>query len=139
MARTLIVMALLLVPLGASAQQRKFFLTKDAVSATQATKACGPGFHMAATFELVDAGALRYDTTKGMTVADSGSGPPVGAQGWIHSGTGSPAWSCNGWTDRAEKNTGSVLFFAIEPVKGPSTQFSLVSCQGERSAWCIED
>ena len=139
MARALIVTVLLLFPLGASAQQRKFFLTKDAVPATQATKACGPAFHMASTFELVDPGALRYDTTKGMTVVDSGSGPPAGVQGWIHSGTAGPSWSCNGWTDRSEKNTGAVLIFAIEPVKGPSVQFSLVSCQGERSVWCIED
>src|SRR2546426_5941539 len=121
MARTLIVMALLLFPLGASAQQRKFFLSKDAVAATQPTKACGPGFHMAAAFELVDPGVLRYDTTKGMTVIDSGSGPPIGVQGWVHSGTAAPPWSCNGWTDRSEKNTGSVVIFVIEPVKGPST------------------
>jgi hypothetical protein len=139
MTRALIVTLLLLCPLAASAQQRKFFLTKDAAAATQALKACGPGFHMAATFELVDAGVLRYDTTKGMTMADSGSGPPVGVQGWIHSGTSAPPWCCNGWTDRSETNTGGVLLFAIEPVRGPSTQFSLVSCQGERSVWCIED
>ncbi len=139
MTRALIVTALLLFPLGASAQQRKFFLSKDAVATTGATKVCGPGYHMAAVFELADPAALRYDTTKGMTLVDSGSGPPVGVQGWIRSGTSGPTWSCNGWTDRAEKNTGTVLILGIEPVKGPSTQVSLMSCQGERSVWCIED
>jgi len=137
--RGLVVIVLVLLPLGASAQQRKFFLTKDAVAADQVTKACGAGFHMAAAFELLEPGALRYDFTKGMTLHDSGSGPPVGTPGWLHSGTAIPTWSCNNWTDKTEKFTGGMLFFGIEPAKGLTTQFLLVSCLGERSVWCIED
>jgi hypothetical protein len=65
---------------------RKFYLTQTLDNGSQALSACAAGYHMASLWEIFDPSNLKYDTTLGVTQADSGSGPPskeTTASGWI--------------------------------------------------------
>ena len=89
-------MAGLLVLLGlttgsvsvADAGTKKFYLTQSGANGSQALTACDGGYHMASIWEILDPSNLKYDTNRGRTLGDSGSGPPsLGAGvGWIRTG-----------------------------------------------------
>src|SRR5581483_1390297 len=86
------------------AAARKYYLTKATFAGDAAATACDPGYHMASRWEVVETTALQYDTRRGITAADSGSGPPTEEFGWIRTGyrpilTGGPGVSnCLAWS-----------------------------------------
>src|SRR5262245_44703036 len=73
---------------------RSFYLTKSPVQGNQVLSACGAGFHMASRFEIASLSGLVYDSKRGASSDDSGSGPPSsaatysssGPSGWIRTG-----------------------------------------------------
>jgi hypothetical protein len=85
---TLLALLLLaaLAPASAEAGGKKFFLSRNTVWGDQALDACGQGYHMASLWEIFDPTLLKYDTKRGGTLGDAGSGPPAGLQGWIRTG-----------------------------------------------------
>jgi hypothetical protein len=77
---------------------------------------------MASLWEILNVGTLKYDTTLGATLPDSGEGPPTDVYGWIR--TGGPAASfigdpggdagtvypnCSAWTSANGSGTAVAL------------------------------
>jgi len=92
---------------------RKFYLTKTLDhDGAEALSACAEGYHMASMWEIHEPSNLRYDTTLGLTTADSGFGAPIDS-GWIRTGfsangSTTPGRSnCNGWTTSATTSYGT--------------------------------
>lgn len=73
-------------PSTGSTAQRKYYLTPTGFAGNQTLTACAPGYHMGSFGELKGLSDLAYDTSLGFLADDSGSGPPMGAWGWIRSG-----------------------------------------------------
>ena len=69
----------------AAAKARKFYLTQNTFTGSQALTACADRYHMASLWEIFEVSTLRYDSENGLTLDDSGSGPPVAA-GWARTG-----------------------------------------------------
>jgi len=57
---------------------RKCYLTQNLKNGSQALTACVEKFHMASLWEIFNTSNLGYDTSRGFTQVDSGSGPPAG-------------------------------------------------------------
>jgi hypothetical protein len=109
-------------------QARHYYETKIKVTGKQALQACSNGFHMANMAEIINPSALKYDLDLGFTLADSGSGPPFGEEGWVR--TGGPSWgpgptsgggiaNCSVWTSEASDESGTVV--SLTPGWGPNT------------------
>jgi hypothetical protein len=117
--RTALLVALALGALAsapASAGAKKYYLTVDTFLANQALDACGKGYHMATLWEIRNVTLLKYDTKRGQTAADSGSGPPAGSGGgWIRTGGGASTVSnpgvgnCNAWTATDGMEYGTIV------------------------------
>ena len=99
-------------------QAREYLETTNKVTGKEALKACPAGFHMANMAEIVNPSALKYDTSRGYTAPDSGSGPPFGVEGWVRTGgedwgkgptTGGGIANCELWTTNANDEAGSVV------------------------------
>src|SRR5262249_29960257 len=81
----------------------RYYLTTVGVQGNAALTACDKDFHMASLWEIHDTSNLEYDTSRGLTRDDSGSGPPTGL-GWIRTGGGALSstlageGNCNAWT-----------------------------------------
>ena len=75
---------------AALAGKRKFYLTTGSpgVAGNQVLTACASGYHTASLWEILDPSNLEYDTKRGVTKDDAGSGPPAGSDGdgWIRTG-----------------------------------------------------
>jgi hypothetical protein len=152
------VLALLLIALSllpqerASADEKKvtraYYLTSTTHLPDSALTACAPGFHMASIWEIIDPSNHNYDTTRGFTRGDSGSGPPSGRFGWIRTGfdaDGSPQTgegNCVGWST-AVSDYGAI---AGLPNQWPSStgtfigpwEVSSTKCIYDFPVWCIE-
>jgi hypothetical protein len=63
-----------------------YYLTKSTFTGNQALTACAPGYHFASFAEISNPSDVAYNKTLGRNVADSGSGPPSLAYGWIRTG-----------------------------------------------------
>lgn len=134
---------------------RGFYLTSTDHTGSQASTACAAGFHMASLWEIFDPSNLRYETALGLTLGDTGSGPPSGHGGWIRTGfekLSQPTFpdagtvSCNGWTSSDVMEHGSVvrlpnhwdlLAGTAIPVSpwGPQS----IPCNQGVPVWCVED
>jgi hypothetical protein len=68
-----------------------YYLTTRTFQGNAALTAGTAGFHMASLWEIRDTSNLQYDTSRGLTQADSGSGPPTETWGWARTGSGSNA------------------------------------------------
>jgi hypothetical protein len=84
---------------------RKYYLTQERFTGSQALTACAKKFHMASLWEIFDTTALQYDTQNGLTSDDSGSGPTGATLGWVRTGgqshnstTQQGRANCNSWT-----------------------------------------
>jgi hypothetical protein len=99
-------------------QARLYYETKSKTTGKHALEACSIGFHMANMAEIMNPSSLKYDSDAGFTLADSGSGPPFGEDGWIR--TGEPSWgagptsgggiaNCSVWTSEASDESGTVV------------------------------
>lgn len=136
-----------------SASLRKYFMSNSQNDASHATAQCGPGFHMASMWELVNPSALSYDTTRGYTNADSGSGPPV-LSAWIRTGESAGtinipgAANCNAWTSNSPNDYGTAVNLPFAWTYDPQFQphyltapwmAAAVTCDQVRPTWCIQD
>lgn len=128
---------------------RKFYLTQNEFTGSQALTACAEKYHMASLWEIFELSTLRYDTQNGSVTDDSGSGPPSGTQGWVRTGFGAsnsnlspPGISnCNAWTTDAGE--GTLVFldaawanpsFPVSPWRGATS-----ACIDPSPVWCVQD
>lgn len=127
--------------------RRKFYLTQGTFQGDQALTACAKGFHMASLWEIFDTSNLKYDTTRGFTHDDSGSGPPAAFTGWIRTGEGSNSTTtpgvgnCNAWTSAGGaggtrvwlENVWGDAAVAVSPWRA-GTQ----GCDTGERVWCVQ-
>ena len=130
---------------------RKFYLTRDRYDGAHALTACAGGYHMASLWEILDPSNLRYNRELGLTLDDSGFGPPTSAlsPGWIRTGnftsdSGSPGTpNCSAWTSADVGNSGTTVL--LNRSWGDPAQMSdpwravTNSCNSLPRVWCVED
>jgi hypothetical protein len=129
---------------------RKFYLTKTGHNGAEALSACAVGYHMASLREIFDTSNLRYDTDLGLTLGDSGFGPP-NRFGWIRTGTIATGLSvpgianCLAWTSAEPTNGGTIVapnagWNDAGNVVSPWTS-AAVDCASNSSfrVWCVQD
>ena len=157
-----------LPPLHRSATdgRRRFYLTKGSAQGNRALTACAAGYHMASRFEILDVTALEYDTSKGLTTDDSGSGPPStaasyespGPFGWIRTGgasqftnasgapgssAGSASMNCATWSSNSPQAFGTVAYltdrFSENNAATPAWNGRPERCDVTSRVWCVEN
>jgi hypothetical protein len=104
---------------------------------------CADGYHFASFWEIVDPSNLKYNTDLGLTVSDSGRGPPRGYFGWVRTGSlGNSGSNCSTWTrsDVDARGT-SVHFSSISDHVNTEAvwELTLRSCNQNPSVWCVQD
>jgi len=147
------------VDAGVPVRQKKYYLTSETSRGDQATGACGPGFHMASLYEILDTSKLQFVKGHASAVysvnADLGYGPPTGIRGWVR--TGASSWSgpeedykpnCKNWTTSAPNpihyGTAAELGFSYsprlsyDPWRGHWFIFR-EDCGSLLFVWCVED
>jgi hypothetical protein len=129
---------------------RRFYLTKDTFTGAQALTACGKGYHMASLYEIFEVSNLRYNTILGLTVDDSGSGPPTSDFGWIRTGQSSSASSMPGvgncfvWSSDLSTAEGTAVQlrfnfdFQSDDVVNPWRSVAS-PCHGGIRVWCLQN
>jgi len=134
----------------AAAQPRQFYLTTTTAHGAAVNVFCGGGYHVASIWEILDPGALRYNSVTGVTRGDSGLGPPAGLAGWVRTGfdasntTGNPAGSvnCLAYTTTAGSGTTAQLpvttRISSDSRVGPWEVLS-TPCNTFQRVWCVED
>jgi hypothetical protein len=146
----LLIIILIGVAIDADAKKkaRKYYLTQEGFTGSQALTACANKFHMASLWEIFDTTALQYDTKNGFTLGDSGSGPPD-ASGWVRTGQSSNDSStagignCNAYTS----DTGFGTLIALEDDwtnLGNDLSISpwtaaASHCNNHNLVWCVQD
>lgn len=137
------------IPSTADAGRKKYYLTQDNFDGSHALTACDNGFHMASIWEILDPSNLKYDTELGRTTDDSGSGPPSGLEGWIHTGGadadsgGAGNANCRTWTSNSGSDAGTFVFLE-HTWPGSSTAISPwqaidANCDAVASGvWCVQ-
>jgi hypothetical protein len=140
---------LAIVSAEAAKGPRKYYLSQERVTGSQALTACADGFHMASLWEIFQTTLLKYDTTRGLTFSDSGYGPPTGF-GWIRTGYVNNGQAsvpgqdnCLTWTSAANSDFGTITRPSFT-WNAPATttdpwESSVATCDGELGVWCVED
>jgi hypothetical protein len=138
-----------LASLPAGAGAKKYFLTPDSFPANAALDACGKGYHMATLWEILDVTQLKYESKRGQTRADSGSGPAAELFGWIRTGGSANTSSnpgvanCNAWTSNLVADYGTMVelnggwddpAFSASPWNPVAT-----TCDGTAPVWCKQN
>jgi hypothetical protein len=147
-----VVVALILGSAGSvqAAQSKSFYLTRTAVDGDGPSQACDSGFHMASLWEIYDTSNLAYDTKRGFSKDDSGSGPPSNIIGWVRTGENSfplgnaGIANCSAYTSNSAAQNGTVILL---PNDWFSTSLTVVSpwearqlnCVNPARVWCIEN
>ena len=139
----------ILSPTPAEAGSKKYYLTNNTAQGDQALTACDPGFHMASLWEIRDPSNLDYDTARGLTLLDSGAGPPTFGFGWVRTGftaqPGGPAGeaNCIAWTSNIASVTGTTIHLPSDWTTASSAispwQPSTMNCASLVRVWCIHD
>ena len=123
---------------AAAGSLRQYYLTKTTFYGNQALGAnvCAAGYHFASLWEIAETSMLQYNTTLGLTAADSGQGPLAADAGWIR--TGGPSNSdhtdpvgyvnCNNW---------SAGFGHYGTMAGPQGDWSGGSTQATFLGWRV--
>jgi hypothetical protein len=130
-------------------QPRQFYLTTGTHAGGQVLTACAAGFHMASLWEILDPTGLRYDTTLGVTAADSGSAAPTAVRGWIRTGTAAsgfppaPRANCHAWTSSEPGDSGTLVqltpAWAFDGLSA-SPWFAVDAvCSAAERVWCVSD
>ena len=139
---------------AALAGKRKFYLTTGSpgVAGNQVLTACASGYHTASLWEILDPSNLEYDTKRGVTKEDAGSGPPAGSDGdgWIRTGNFSNTGptpgqaNCGNWTSASPSDFGTIVrlqdtwnsgtLYPINPWV-PDTKI----CSSPEGVWCVSD
>ncbi len=132
-----------------SAPTRGYYLTQNTVTGGQADltdgSECAVGYHMASVYEIHEPANLTYNTSLGITVNDSGSGPPIDNFGWIRTGAASAAGNCNAWSDSSPTNTGTTVALtsnwntAATLISPWTSDGGQTSCSALASVWCVQD
>ena len=130
---------------------RYFYLTAADYDTDEALTACGPGYHMASLWEILDVSNLAYDRDHpdAYVQDDSGEGPPSGWNGWIRTGRNSSSsatagvGNCLTWTstDSGDRGTAVRLITAWEtPPGGIGTwDAGAYACSLAGPVWCVGD
>jgi hypothetical protein len=123
-----------------------FYLTPGTFDGSQPLSACAAGFHMAAIQEIASLAEVEYDTTRGLTLADSGEGPPF-VGGWVR--RGGTVHTCQNWTSAVSgfpPSTGTAAQLGALGLVGPlgwgdpSVSSPLdYSCASPHPVWCVQD
>jgi hypothetical protein len=132
-----------------TAPVRNFYLTKTTHDGSHVLGVCATGYHVASIWEIHEPTMLSYNKSLGVTQADSGGGPPTGAQGWARTGYVASTSSnigvgnCNAWTSDSSSDYGTTLQLGF-----PSLQQQLidpwyvvpVACSNTNfRVWCVEN
>jgi hypothetical protein len=125
-----------------TAPARSYYLTTANFDGSQVLAACAAGYHAADIFEIHEPSNLSYNTALGLTQPDSGTGPPVGAQGWARTSGG--GHSCNLWTSNASSDVGTT--FELDPVYSDSPTVLApwlasgpLTCNFQFPVWCLQN
>ena len=125
-----------------TAPARGYYLTTGNFDGSQVLTACTSGYHTADIFEIHETSDLSYNTTLGQTQSDSGTGPPVGVQGWARTSGG--GHSCNLWTSNNSTDVG--MAFELDPVYSdtptvlaPWLAVDRLTCNFQFPVWCIQN
>ena len=124
-------------------QARKYYLTEARYDGSEANgrNVCANGFHFASYPEIADPSALEYDTTRGLTGLDTGSGPPA-IQGWVRSAstTSSGTVNCNLWNGGGG-GTAAFLQILLPGAAEASSPWRIETeaCADDFRVWCVED
>ena len=106
---------------------------------------------MASFWEIAEPSNLKYNTTLGHNLTDSGQGPPSfydGVLGWVRTGyvahTGGDVGkaNCNLWTSASSSNRGTSAYLNSDWSIAPDISVWSVGhsgCQIPNHVWCIED
>ena len=137
-------------PQQLSVSPRRYYLTGAWVAADDALTACATGYHTAALWEIIDTTNLEYDSTSGVTVSDSGSGPPTSYYGWVRTGyAGSTSTTpgkgnCDVWTSTDASDYGTIVRLpsdwttAAEQSAPWEATYTSCNASGIR-VWCVDD
>ena len=149
---SLLIIILIGVAVGAdaAAKPRKFYLTVNEFDGNEALTACATGYHIASLWEILDVSHLRYDTTLGFRLDDSGFGPPIAYPGWIRTGYQSTSTAdqpgtanCSAWMSDSDIHFGSTVHLHTswtDPGSEISPWFAdSITCQFRPKVWCVED
>lgn len=140
---------------------RGYYLTKNRVQGNAASTACGPGYHMASMWEILNPSTLKYDTTLGAAEDDSGSGPPSANRigvGWMRGGSRSSGAAIEGlsnclvWTDNSSNHYGTAAGLpgdlstktTASPVypwvpAGNPANGGAIACSTAIAVWCVQN
>ena len=134
--------------LRAEMAPRRYYLTSELVPAGVATTACAADFHMASFWEIHDTTNLKYDSTLGLVLDDSGEGPPSDEVGWIRTGNtsrrdiGVGEGNCNTWSSSEKSDFGTAVqlpgqWDADAARSTPWVAFN-PQCDFRIRVWCVE-
>jgi hypothetical protein len=128
---------------------RQFYLTENSFSGNETLTACDEGYHMASIWEILDTSNLRYDTTMGVTLDDSGQGPPSAPAGWARTGFSSnisntaSMGNCNAWTSNASNDYGRTIYLPYSDLSVGSEfgvwRARMFQCDQSWRVWCVTD
>jgi hypothetical protein len=132
-----------------TAPARHFYLSKTSHDGSHVLGSCASGYHVASVWEILDPTVLTYNRSLGLTLADSGSGPPTLRGGWVRTGfVADPAdfegnANCNAWTSNSSADQGTDLGLAVpgspsEDRMGPWIE-SNPACSSSLDVWCVEN
>ena len=133
---------------------RQFYITKKPVEADEAPTACAVGYHFASLWEIADPSNLQYNTSLGLTSADSGAGPPttiqrVAIRGWVRTGysassSGSAGQAnCDAWRSGPLVVSGTVASLPSDWAGGEQDigvwNVDTKACDTSARVWCVQD
>jgi hypothetical protein len=124
-----------------AASNFKYYLTKDTFTGDQALTACTHGYHMASIFEVAGTSDGQYNTSLGLTLGDSGFGPPQQVYGWIRTGLANDVGiNCDGWSTNGIKGVTAapIVDFQLGPITITWSVVGLV-CTEPSHVWCVKN
>ena len=133
-----------------SVSWRRYYLTSSTVAANQVLTACATGYHMASLWEILDTTNLEYNSTLGLTLSDSGSGPPAAYYGWVRTGylnassTTPGTGNCFTWGSVSGSYSGTRVRlpanWAAAAVQSAPWEANAAACNStDTRVWCVGD
>jgi hypothetical protein len=132
--------------------RKRWYLTANTMGGNAPLTACAAGFEMASLWQISDPSTLVYDTTRGATRTDAGSGPPTGLTGWIRTGYASSSGTitegqdnCSAWSS-VLSSYGTVVVLPTDwnpaspntSAKGTPWVALFQPCDNSARTWCVE-
>ena len=129
-----------------TAPPRHFYVTKTFHDGSHVFGSCVSGYHVASLWEIHEPSNLSYNTTLGITTADSGQGAPVDIPGYFRTGFApDPGLNCNAWTTNSSAASGfAVTLPQVSGSSGFITQTApwveiSESCDSRLPVWCVQN